>query len=108
MAVKSNKAANKPHRSDFGVLIRPVVTEKSSLVGGGGGGIVFKVRKGSSKTEIKEAVERIFKVEVASVRTVNTRGKLKRTTRNVGKRADQKKAYISLKEGHTIDIVEGL
>ncbi|NLF25540.1 MAG: 50S ribosomal protein L23 [Deltaproteobacteria bacterium] len=93
---------------DYAVLIRPVITEKSSLVGTGGRTFVFRVRRGSAKDEIKGAVERVFGVKVAGVRTCNFIGKLKRTTRTAGRTAGFKKAYVTLKPGHTIDIVEGI
>jgi len=106
--VKKNKSKKTARARDYSVLIAPVVTEKSALVGGDGGGVVFKVRPEANKTEIKEAVERVFNVEVKSVRTSHLMGKMKRTTRSVGRRASVKKAYVTLKQGHTIDIVEGL
>jgi large subunit ribosomal protein L23 len=93
---------------DYGLLLGPVITEKASLLSGGGKTVAFKVRKNSTKTEIKGAVERVFGVEVAKVRTSNFIGKLKRTTRTVGRTAGYKKAYVTLKPGHSIDIVEGL
>ncbi len=93
---------------DYAVLLKPVVTEKSSLIGGQGGGVVFHVCRSSTKIEIREAIERIFKVEVSGVRTSNSLGKMKRTKGDAGRRSSFKKAYVTLKQGHTIDIVEGL
>ena len=93
---------------DYAVLVRPVITEKSSLVGVGGKTFVFRVQRGSAKDEIKGAVERVFGVKVADVRTCNFIGKVKRTTRTAGRTAGFKKAYVTLKPGHTIDIVEGI
>jgi large subunit ribosomal protein L23 len=106
--VKKNNLKKTARVRDYAVLVAPVVTEKSALVGGEGGGVVFKVKPDANKTEIREAVERVFNVEVKSVRTSNLLGKLKRTTGSVGRRASVKKAYVTLKQGHTIDIVEGL
>ena len=89
-------------------MIEPIITEKSSIVGGDGSQVVFRVARKASKTEIKSAIEKIYGVEVAGVRTCNFIGKLKRTTRTVGRTTGYKKAYVSLKEGQLIDIVEGL
>jgi large subunit ribosomal protein L23 len=94
---------------DYQVIRGPVITEKASTVGKvNGGGVVFKVDMKATKTEIKEAIERIFKVEVEAVRTTSYLGKMKRTNRSVGRRKNFKKAYVTLKEGQSIDLVEGL
>lgn len=106
---KNSEEEVKPTRQDYAVLRAPLFSEKSSMLGGGAGTTVaFRVHPRSSKDEIKRAVERIYSVEVAKVRTCNYLGKLKRTLRAVGRRASFKKAYVSLKEGHSIDLVEGL
>lgn len=99
--------------SDYQVILAPVVTEKSSLAGsqsssGPGATVVFRVNPRANKDEIREAVERVFKVQIAKIRTVNIQGKPKRTTRSSGKRAAYKKAYITLRQGQTINVVEGL
>lgn len=106
-----NKEAAKV--SDFGILRKPVVTEKSSLVSGNsasgpGTAIVLKVDPRATKIEIKEAVERIYKVDVVSVNTVNYAGKIKRAKRASGRQDKFKKAYITVKEGQSINVVEGL
>lgn len=93
---------------DYQVVLSPIVTEKSAQVGGAGTTVVFKVDPRASKTDIKAAVQRIFNVLVAEVRTANFMGKPKRTMRSVGRRAAYKKAYVTLKEGQKIDLVEGL
>ena len=105
MATKK-KAADFPHAGTkaYQTIIRPIITEKSAA----GGGVVFKVNSKATKTEVKEAVESLFKVEVDSVRTCHFVGKKKRVNRSIGKRAGYKKAYISLKPGYSIDVVEGL
>lgn len=93
---------------DYHILREPVITEKSSIVGGDGSQVVFKVDRRADKTVIKKAVEKIYNVEIAKIRTCNYQGKLKRTLRQVGRTAAYKKAYVTLKEGNSIDIVEGL
>jgi len=95
--------------ADYGVLITPVITEKSASAGAGTGlTVVFKVDPRASKTEIRGAVERVFSVKVESVRTARFLGKVKRTAHSVGRRAGYKKAYVTLAEGSKIDLVEGL
>lgn len=93
---------------DFAVLLAPVITEKSSVFQEKGSRVAFRVKVGSNKEEIKQAIERAFQVDVVAVRTCNYIGKVKRTNRSVGRRAGYKKAYVTLKEGQSIDIVEGL
>lgn len=65
---------------------------------------VFKVAVNASKTEIKNAIASLFKVEVESVQVTNVKGKLKRSGRTMGKRSRWKKAYVKLKPGHHIDV----
>jgi large subunit ribosomal protein L23 len=81
------------------IVIGPVITEKSTLLKEKGGALVFRVQRRANKTEIKKAIERIFDVKVAAVRTENVHGKFKRVGRFVGQRPDWKKAYVTLKPG---------
>jgi large subunit ribosomal protein L23 len=84
------------------VIIAPVVSEKSySLIDEGK--YTFLVDPRSNKAEIKLAIEKIFKVKVASVNTMNRQGKATRTKFGIGKRKDTKRAIVTLKSG-TIDI----
>ncbi|MEN9713868.1 MAG: hypothetical protein RLZZ164_532 [Actinomycetota bacterium] len=92
-------AINKDPRD---VIIKPIVSEKSyNLIDNGK--YTFEVAPDSNKTEIKQAIERIFKVEVASVNTLNRSGKTRRTKFGLGKRKDTKRAIVTLKSG-SIDI----
>ena len=92
-------AINKDPRD---IIIAPVVSEKSyGLIDEGK--YTFVVDPRSNKTEIKRAIESIFKVEVASVNTLNRRGKATRTRFGIGKRKDTKRAIVTLKSG-AIDI----
>ena len=93
---------------DYSVLLSPVITEKTSVIGEGGQNVVFKVDRKASKPEIKQAVESIFDVSVAAVRTCNYIGKRKRVTGSIGSRPRFRKAYVTLEPGHTIDVVEGI
>ncbi|HEU0305506.1 MAG TPA: 50S ribosomal protein L23, partial [Lysobacter sp.] len=89
------------------VLVEPIVSEKATSVAEKHGQVVFKVLRDATKLEIKAAVELMFKdqkVEVDAVRTVNQRGKEKRFGRSVGRRDHIKKAYVSLKKGHELNI----
>ncbi len=106
MAKKQEKEA--PVAKDYTAIVQPVVTEKSSIVGGAGSCVVFEVSKRATKEDIKQAVERIYKVDVSKVRTMNLLGKIKRRGREVGRSASFKKAYVTLAAGQTIDLVDGL
>jgi large subunit ribosomal protein L23 len=85
------------------VVLAPHVSEKATLAAENNNTVVFKVLKDANKEEIKAAVEKLFEVEVNSVRTVNVKGKTKRHGQSFGKRKDWKKAYVVLKEGQEID-----
>jgi large subunit ribosomal protein L23 len=94
------------HKDHRDVLIAPVVSEKSyGLLDANK--YTFLVRKDANKTEIKIAVEKIFDVKVTAVNTLNRQGKVRRTRYGVGRRADTKRAIVSLAEGHRIDIFGG-
>lgn len=87
------------------VLVAPVVSEKSyGLLDEGK--YTFLVDPRANKTEIKIAIEQVFGVKVASVNTINRKGKVKRTRFGMGKRKDTKRAVVTLREG-TIDIFGG-
>ena len=81
------------------VLKLPVITEKSTHVKETLRTVAFKVLRDANKIEIKDAVEKIFKVKVESVRTAIFHGKKRRQGRYTGRRPDWKKAYVTLKEG---------
>ena len=93
---------------DYAILLSPVITEKSALVGANGQTVSFRVDPRASKEEIRGAVERVFSVKVVGIRTCRFMGKTKRTLRGLGKRAGFKKAYVTLVQGSKIDLVEGL
>ena len=88
----------------YQILEMPYISEKSALLGDSANQAVFKVSPDASKAEIKEAVEQLFSVKVADVRTANMKGKSKRMGMRRGKRSDWKKAYVSLEQGHEIDL----
>ncbi|WP_346328268.1 50S ribosomal protein L23 [Iodidimonas sp. SYSU 1G8] len=97
------KAKNK----HFDLLLRPVVTEKSTL-GVENNQVTFRVTLDATKPEIKEAVESVFGVKVNAVNTLRQQGKVKRFRGVVGKRPEYKKAIVTLAEGETIDITTGV
>ena len=81
------------------VLRSPVITEKSTLLKENQQTLAFKVLRDANKIEIRDAVENIFKVKVADVRTAIFHGKKKRQGKYSGRRSDWKKAYVTLKKG---------
>jgi large subunit ribosomal protein L23 len=80
----------------YQVIRRPIITEKGLGVKETQHTVVFEVAADATKTEIKEAVQRVFKVKVDSVRTQNCHGKFRRRGRAEGFRRDWKKAYVKL------------
>ncbi len=88
----------------FQILKVPHISEKSALLGDSANQAVFQVALDASKGEIKQAVEKMFNVKVADVRTARMKGKTKRQGLRRGKRSDWKKAYVSLEQGHEIDL----
>lgn len=86
------------------IIIAPVITEKSSIVSSDGKTYVFKCNKDANKFQIKDAVEKAFKVKVAKVTTLNTKAKDKRVGRYTGKTKTYKKAYVTLVDGDKIEL----
>lgn len=85
------------------IILAPHVSEKGTLSAEKNNTMVFKVATTATKAEIKAAVQKLFEVEVTGVRTLNVKGKTKRTGQRVGHRSNWKKAYVSLVEGADID-----
>jgi large subunit ribosomal protein L23 len=100
-------SAAAPKKFDEGrltkVLVAPIVSEKATRVGEKSNQVMFKVLRDASKPEIKAAVELLFKVEVASVSTLNQKGKSKRFGKTMGRRDHIKKAYVALKPGQELN-----
>lgn len=90
------------------VIIRPVVTERSTALADDSGAYTFIVDRAANKIEIKHAVQSLFDVKVTGVRTANFRGKTRRVGRSQGQRAGFKKAVVTLAEGARIDVYEGI
>ena len=93
--------------NQYDVVVRPIVTEKSSLLKEGGNQYVFEVARGANKIEIAKAVEQLFKVQVLSVRVMNMEGKTRRLGKHSGKKADWRKAIVKLNPKDKIPFFEG-
>jgi large subunit ribosomal protein L23 len=86
----------------YNVIRRPLITEKGLSVKETEGTLVFEVSSEATKTEVKQAVENLFKVKVSTVRTSNVVGKERRRGKFAGFRPDWKKAYVRLKAGEKL------
>jgi large subunit ribosomal protein L23 len=92
----------------YTIIRRPIVTEKGTALKDDYNQLLFEVNLDANKSEIKKAIEKLFKVTVLSVRTQNRLGKRKRLGRSVGRRKNWKKAIVTLKEGDRVDFFEGV
>ena len=92
----------------YKIIKRPLITEKSTIKKEMDNQLAFEVDRRANKIEIKKAIERIFKVQVENVRTMNYQGKRKRLGRTVGRRPHWKKAVVTLKPGQKIEFFEGV
>ncbi len=86
-------------------IVRPIVTEQSSAAYQDRSEYTFEVHPDATKTQIRQAIEQLFGVEVAGVWTSNHRGKTRRVGKSVGQRPNWKKAIVKLREGHRIDTI---
>jgi large subunit ribosomal protein L23 len=89
---------------DFNVIVRPLVTEQGMHFANVKGAYSFQVHRNANKTEIKNAVEKIYGVKVDKVRTANHKGKRRRRGRTFGTTASWKKAVVYLEPDHHIDL----
>lgn len=90
----------------YSVIKRPLVTEKTTIARDEGNKYFFEVDRRATKIDIHSAVEKIFKVRVVEVNTINIKGKKKRLGRIMGKRKNWKKAVVTLAAGNSIEIFE--
>ena len=101
--------------TNLNIILAPILSEKSAKMMESLNKYVFKVSVSANKLQIKKELEKRFNVEILKVSTLNFKGKTKNTTirsgghvlRSSGKRSSWKKAIVTLKEGHKIDLVEG-
>ncbi|MGA8180560.1 MAG: 50S ribosomal protein L23 [Desulfobacterales bacterium] len=91
----------------YDLIKRPVITEKTNIQKESYNQITFEIDRNVNRVEIKKAVEDIFNVRVAAVRTMQVKGKTKQRGRILGKRRDWKKAIVKLMPGERIDFFEG-
>ncbi len=91
----------------YDIILSPAITEKATLASERNQ-VVFKVAKGATKPQIKEAVEKLFDVKVKSVNTHIRKGKVKATRGSIGVQSPTKRAIVTLEEGHRIDVTTGL
>jgi large subunit ribosomal protein L23 len=94
--------------SQYDIIKRPLITEKTSIQKEMANQLTFEVDRKANRIEIRRAIERIFNVRVATVRTMQVKGKVKQRGRIVGKRRDWKKAIVTLRPGERIDFFEGV
>lgn len=97
--------SNTPTERMYQLIVRPLVTEKTTKVAEAGNWLTFEVLEDATKPEIKAAFERLYGVEVLRVNTLIQKGK--KRTRNLGQRSDVKKALIKLKDGQSVDLSAG-
>lgn len=93
---------------NYEIIRRPLITEKTSIQKENYNQVTFEVDRRANRVEIRRAVEKIFKVNVRSVKTIQVKGKVKRRGRTLGKRRDWKKAIVTLLPGERIDFFEGV
>ena len=92
----------------YQIIKRPLVTEKGTKQKEQSNQLAFEVDRRANKILVRNAIENIFKVKVVSVRMMNVKGKERRVGRNVGRRADWKKAIVRLAPGENIEFFEGI
>lgn len=107
MSARREKPITVTQLQAYDLITMPMVTEKSTL-GSEHNQVTFRVPLTATKPEIKQAVELLFKVKVKAVNTLRQKGKVKRFRGIKGKRADYKKAMVSLAEGESIDVTTGI
>jgi large subunit ribosomal protein L23 len=92
----------------YDLIRRPLITEKTNIQKESYNQITFEVDRNANRVEIKRAIQDVFNVKVASVKTMQVKGKTKQRGRIIGKRRDWKKAIVKLMPGERIDFFEGV
>ena len=95
-------------RSPYDIVKKPLVSEKSQALKEKANQVTFEVAHDANKIEIRQAIEKIFNVRVANVRTLIMRGKERRVGRRVGRQSNWKKAFVTLRKGENIELFEGV
>jgi len=104
---KTKKNAPVSKEVYYDVIERPLITEKATAASEQNK-VIFKVRSDATKSQVKQAVEALFKVKVTSVNTVNVPGKVKVFRGHLGQRSSFKKAVVTLEAGQSIDLASGI
>jgi len=91
----------------FDTIVSPVITEKATTLSEFNK-TVFRVHKGASKNSIKKSIEKIFKVNVIKINTINLKGRTKMVKGKKSSRPGYKKAIVTLKKGQSIDLATGI
>jgi large subunit ribosomal protein L23 len=91
----------------YDIILSPVITEKATMASEHNK-VMFKVAKHATKPQIKEAVEKLFDVKVKRVNTLTRPGKWKVFRNKMGQQSEEKRAVVTLEEGHKIDVTTGL
>lgn len=99
-------STNTPTERMYQLVVRPLVTEKTTRVAESGNWLTFEVKLDATKPEIKEALQRLYGVDVLKVNTLIQKGK--KRTRAIGARSDIKKAFVKLKDGQSVDLSAGV
>ena len=92
------------NKQSYSVIVRPIVTEKTSALKAEGNKIVFEVKKTANKIDVKNAIQGLFDVTVTDVSTMIMRGKDKRVGKSQGRQSNWKKAIVTLKAGTDLDV----
>jgi len=93
---------------NYDIIHRPIITEKTNIQKEESNKVTFEVDRRANRVEIKRAIEKIFNVHVATVRTMQVKGKVKRRGRIEGRRKNWKKAIVTMLPGERIDFFEGV
>lgn len=99
---------NTPTTQMYQILVRPLVTEKTTRLAESGNWIAFEVAPGANKVEIRKAVEALYGVNVLAVNTLISKGKTKAARGRRIFRSDVRKAFIKLKDGQSVDLMAGV
>lgn len=102
----SKTSSTNPTERMYQLVVRPLVTEKTTLIAESGNWLTFEVLTDATKPEIKDALQRLYGVDVLKVNTLIQKGK--KRTRNLGARSDMKKAFVKLKDGQSVDLSAGV
>lgn len=105
--IQASKPVSLSQERMYDLVRAPIITEKSTMASEHNQ-VAFRVPLEATKPEIKAAIEGLFKVKVKDVNTLRQKGKVKRFRGIKGRRSDIKKAYVTLQEGHSIDVTTGI